>query len=95
MGEHPHRRERAQPPAHLVETVDGAIAIDAAAEMLRAFIEQGMPPDEVAGKVLDAIRAERFWILTHDDETDFWVDVVNRRLRSVAGAVESDSCSCA
>lgn len=70
-------------PAHLVETVDGAIAIDDAAEMLRAFIEQGMPPDEVAGKVIDAMRAEQFWILTHDDENDFWVDFVTRRLRSV------------
>ena len=33
-----------------------------------------MPPDDVAAKVLDAIRAERFWILTHDDTEPFWVD---------------------
>ncbi len=33
--------------------------------------------------MLDSIRAERFWVLTHDDEGDFWVDSVNRRLQSV------------
>jgi len=51
--------------------------------ILKGFIDQGMPPDAVAAKVLDAIRAERFWILTHDDEADFWVDAVNRRLGSL------------
>jgi NAD(P)-dependent dehydrogenase (short-subunit alcohol dehydrogenase family) len=54
-----------------------------AAEMLRQFLQQGMAPDDVAGKVLDAIRAEQFWILTHDDEADLWVNAVNRRLRSI------------
>jgi hypothetical protein len=42
-----------------------------------------MPPDEVAAKVLAAMREERFWILTHDEEGDFWIDGVNRRLRSL------------
>jgi NAD(P)-dependent dehydrogenase (short-subunit alcohol dehydrogenase family) len=54
-----------------------------AAALLRGFLEQGMAPDEVAAKVLDAIRDERFWILTHDEEGDFWVDGVNQRLRSL------------
>ena len=36
-----------------------------------------------AAKVLDAVHDERFWILTHDDEGDFWVDGVNRRMRSL------------
>jgi hypothetical protein len=43
-----------------------------------------MDPAEVAGKVFDAIRDERFWVLTHDDENDFWVGAVQRRLDSVA-----------
>jgi short-subunit dehydrogenase len=67
-------------PAHLS---DDSPTAEGAAEMLRAFVEQGMPADEVAGKVLDAMRTERFWILTHDDATDFWVDLVGRRLRSL------------
>ncbi|HYL50443.1 MAG TPA: SDR family NAD(P)-dependent oxidoreductase [Acidimicrobiia bacterium] len=67
-------------PAHLQsdESVDGA-----GSEMLRQFLEQGMSPDVVAGKVFEAIRAEQFWILTHDDEADFWVGAANRRIRSL------------
>jgi len=67
-------------PVHLQsdESVDGA-----GSEMLRQFLEQGMSPDVVAGKVLEAIRAEQFWILTHDDEADFWVGATNRRIRSL------------
>jgi NAD(P)-dependent dehydrogenase (short-subunit alcohol dehydrogenase family) len=67
-------------PEHLK---DGAAPDADAAALLRGFLEQGMPPDEVASKVLDAMREERFWILTHDEEGDFWVDGVNRRLRSL------------
>ena len=37
----------------------------------------------VAGKVVDAIRAEQFWILTHDDVADFWAGAANRRIRSL------------
>jgi NAD(P)-dependent dehydrogenase (short-subunit alcohol dehydrogenase family) len=33
--------------------------------MVRAAIEAGMPPEVVADKVLEAILAEKFWILTH------------------------------
>jgi len=67
-------------PAHLQE---GAAPDPDAAALLQGFIEQGMAPDEVAAKVLEAIREERFWILTHDEEGDFWVDGVNRRLHSL------------
>jgi NAD(P)-dependent dehydrogenase (short-subunit alcohol dehydrogenase family) len=67
-------------PEHLQE----AAAPDTeAAAMLRGFLEQGMAPDAVAAQVLAAIREERFWILTHDEEGDFWVDGVNQRLRSL------------
>ena len=67
-------------PEHLQE--GAAPDLDAVA-LLRGFLAGGMPPDEVAAKVLDAMREERFWILTHDEEGDFWVDGVNRRLRSL------------
>jgi len=67
-------------PAHL----ESDNAVDAAAGgVLRGFLENGMDPNDVALKVLDAIRNDKFWILTHDDEADFWVDAVNRRLRSL------------
>ena len=35
--------------------------------MLRPGVETGMPASELADQVLDAIVAERFWILTHED----------------------------
>jgi NAD(P)-dependent dehydrogenase (short-subunit alcohol dehydrogenase family) len=34
---------------------------------IRALIAAGMPPAEVAGRVLDAVRAEQFYVLTHPD----------------------------
>jgi NAD(P)-dependent dehydrogenase (short-subunit alcohol dehydrogenase family) len=68
-------------PEHLQE--DDAVADGEGTALLRGLIEKGMPPEEVAGKVRDAIRDERFWVLTHDGEGDFWVDGVNARLRSL------------
>jgi NAD(P)-dependent dehydrogenase (short-subunit alcohol dehydrogenase family) len=69
-------------PAPLRVEVEG-IAADGPA-MLQELLAAGMDPAEVAGKVFDAIRDERFWVLTHDDENDFWVGAVQRRLDSVA-----------
>jgi len=34
---------------------------------VRQAIAAGMPPAEVAGRVLDAVRAEQFYVLTHPD----------------------------
>jgi NAD(P)-dependent dehydrogenase (short-subunit alcohol dehydrogenase family) len=70
-------------PAHLQPDEPDEPGEEGAAAVLRQFLEQGMAPDVVAGKVLDAIRAEQFWILTHDDEADFWVGAANRRIRSL------------
>jgi NAD(P)-dependent dehydrogenase (short-subunit alcohol dehydrogenase family) len=53
-------------------------------EILKPLIDNGMPPEEVAAKVLDAIRAERFWILPHDDTEVFWANFVNERTQSQA-----------
>jgi NAD(P)-dependent dehydrogenase (short-subunit alcohol dehydrogenase family) len=51
--------------------------------MLQSMLETGMSPDTVAGRVLDAIRAEQFWILTHAGaDDDMWTQAVNRRLDS-------------
>jgi NAD(P)-dependent dehydrogenase (short-subunit alcohol dehydrogenase family) len=67
-------------PGHLQEgsNTDGDMA-----SVLQGFIDKGMPPEDVASKVRDAMRDERFWILTHDDEGEQWVNGVNARLRSV------------
>ena len=52
--------------------------------VLQPLIDNGMPPDEVAAKVLDAIRADRFWILPHDDADEHWASFVNERTMSQA-----------
>ena len=69
-------------PAHLQGDAleDG---VGDGAELLRQVIAQGMPPAQLAEKVEDAIRENRFWIMTHDDESDMWVRAVNRRIESL------------
>ena len=44
----------------------------ARARLREAMESSGMPPTEVAAHVVEAIREQRFWILTHDD-IDPWV----------------------
>jgi NAD(P)-dependent dehydrogenase (short-subunit alcohol dehydrogenase family) len=39
---------------------------EGAGNIIRALVESGLDPDDVAGRVVDAIRTGRFWILTHD-----------------------------
>jgi NAD(P)-dependent dehydrogenase (short-subunit alcohol dehydrogenase family) len=42
---------------------------DGRAEMLRQILQNGMPPAEVAQLVVDAVRTNRFYILTHPEMT--------------------------
>jgi NAD(P)-dependent dehydrogenase (short-subunit alcohol dehydrogenase family) len=37
------------------------------AELMNAFVDAGTDPGDVARQVVDAIRADRFWVLTHPD----------------------------
>lgn len=63
--------------------VDAAAAEDAAKqrELVQGyFLSEGMPPAEVAGMVVDAITAERFYVLTHPEMIK---PAVEERLRAV------------
>jgi len=51
--------------------------------LLQSVLERGMPPEELAAIVLDAIRAEQFWILPHDDTEPFWRGFVNGRAQAL------------
>ena len=53
------------------------------AQVLKPMIDNGMPPEEVAAKVLAAIRAEQFWVLPHDGVEEFWTSFVNDRAQSL------------
>ncbi len=74
-------------PAHLAipePTAEQAAQGETMREMLQAMIDGGMDPDRVAEQVFEAVREERFWILTHSGEDDdAWTLAVNRRLESV------------
>jgi NAD(P)-dependent dehydrogenase (short-subunit alcohol dehydrogenase family) len=48
-------------------------------EAARKMLADGLPPDRVAEIVLDAIRNERFWILTHE-----WQELVRNRAEDIA-----------
>ena len=68
LGQHPHRREWPEPAR---DRADGEGRPRApGSSLLQDVLARGMAPEAVADQVLAAIRAERFWILTHDDEAD-------------------------
>ena len=74
-------------PDHLVVASDATEAAQAQSapmrEMLQSVISKGMDPANVAAKVLEAIRAEQFWIQTHaESDGDKWMVAVNSRLDS-------------
>jgi NAD(P)-dependent dehydrogenase (short-subunit alcohol dehydrogenase family) len=73
-------------PAHLaVASVAGGEDAqgDVMRDVLQQMLETGMATSEVAEKVFAAIRDERFWVLTHDDADDQWVQAVERRIASL------------
>ncbi len=59
-----HESERNRPESL---TVDRPPRPAEQADMMREVIESGLPPAEVAQRVFDAVRAERFWIFTHPE----------------------------
>jgi NAD(P)-dependent dehydrogenase (short-subunit alcohol dehydrogenase family) len=65
------------------ESAEDAAGMSVISGLLHTLIDKGMSSDEVAGKVLAAIRAEQFWILPHDAPGNFWTDFVNERTRSL------------
>lgn len=50
-----------------------------AASPLKAMLENGLQPDEVAAMVLDAVQTDRFYILTHPE----WTSMIEQRMTDV------------
>ncbi len=48
----------------------GSDVSEATANYVREAVQNGIDPAEVAEQVLDAIRSQRFWILTHPDSRE-------------------------
>jgi len=77
-----NRSERNRPVASDATDAD-ALAGDAGLRsVIDGLIATGLEPDDVAGRVLDAVLAGRFSVLTHDDWS---VGVTRRAERLVAG----------
>lgn len=53
---------------------------------LAGFLANGLDPAAVAERVHDAIVADRFWVLTHDNE-DAWMTAVRNRAHSVTEGI--------
>ncbi len=52
---------------------------DIGAGALKSVIEGGLAPDVVAGQVVDAVKQNRFYILTHPD----WKPMIRTRLDDI------------
>jgi len=48
-------------------------------DALKGVLESGLAPDEVAGMVVDAVKAKRFYILTHED----WEPMIQERFEGI------------
>ncbi len=63
---------------------------DAGAEISRNYvkraIDEGMQPAAVADLVLDAIRDDRYWILSHDE----WVDIAMERFHRIGEGADPE-----
>lgn len=57
----------------------GANLLDGDASPLKAVLEAGLDPADVAAMVVDAVKADRFYILTHDD----WRPMVEARMGDI------------
>ena len=73
----------ARAPGTVRTEAEGGADLGAGLSLLQGVLARGMAPEAVAEQVLAAVRAERFWILTHDGEADSWVDAVNRRAQAL------------
>jgi NAD(P)-dependent dehydrogenase (short-subunit alcohol dehydrogenase family) len=73
-----HSSERNRPSALASGSAGGAVAAGGA-EMLKQVLAAGMPPAEVAGLVVAAIREGRFYVMTHPDMTP----AVEVRMKSI------------
>ena len=58
--------ERNRPDGVSAMELPEGVAEGEGQSIIGGFVENGLDPAEVAGKVYDAIRERRFWIFTHD-----------------------------
>jgi len=62
---------------------------EAAVEWMRQEVASGMSPGEVANRVFEAIKGEKFYILTHPEMTPY----VQARMEAIVGRENPPSIS--
>jgi NAD(P)-dependent dehydrogenase (short-subunit alcohol dehydrogenase family) len=72
------------PPIDRSDTAEGRAFVDGSGALLAST---GKDPADVAALVVDAIRANRFWVLTHEE----WADVLRRRVEAMVTTGELTS----
>jgi NAD(P)-dependent dehydrogenase (short-subunit alcohol dehydrogenase family) len=71
---------------HLGEAPPDSMIAEAVTKHLRRAIDEGTPPAAIADAVADAVEAERFWVIPHDE----WLDIAVRRWHAVAERANPD-----
>ena len=79
-------------PVELAETVEKPLGRDEMEQVVRGLLASSLSPDEVARRVVDAVRADRFYVLSHPEWKRFvrlrMEDILEERNPSVA-AIEA------
>jgi NAD(P)-dependent dehydrogenase (short-subunit alcohol dehydrogenase family) len=73
-----HEADRNRPPELQQDNPDNTMA-DMGRQMLESLVASGLPPSEVASRVVDAIREERLYILTHPE----MMPMVEKRMEDI------------
>jgi len=77
INESERNRPDAETAGELVETDEGLLALK---DMVNTWIAEGLQPSHVASLVVDAIRNNRFYVLTHPEWQGMISDRVDRML---------------
>lgn len=67
-------------PAELGPKPEVDAVTDFAMSFSRRAIDEGMPPAQVADRVLEAVEADRFWVIPNED----WLDIAVERWHAIA-----------
>ena len=69
-------------PAQLADTAAALPGRDEMEQAVRQLIATGLPPEQVAAVVFDAIRAERFYVFPHPE----WIERIRARMEDIVAA---------
>jgi NAD(P)-dependent dehydrogenase (short-subunit alcohol dehydrogenase family) len=69
-------------PTQLADTATGLPGRAEMDQIVRQLVAAGLPPEEVAAAVFEAIRAERFYVFPHPE----WIERIRARMEDIVAA---------